>query len=523
MPGAGGKGQSRKGARRTGSEVSPAAEAIPRDSDAIFRTLAETTAAITFIHRDEKLLYVNRAGTTVTGYTREDLMTRNFWDLLDPSMRDAARSRAAARLRGEPVPARAEVKIVTKSGEGRWVDFTAATIRYEGELAVLGTAFDITDRKRAHKALRDSEKRFRALIEHSSDLVTLTTEDGTIRYVSPNIGRILGYEPEEVIGLNALDLVHPNDVEAATTALVDLLGRPGASATLLYRCRHKDGSWRWMESLGTNVRNELDDGAVIVNKRDVTDRHRAEEESRQHQADLAHVLRVGAVGEMAAGVAHELNQPLAAIVNYAQGSLLRLEQAAAVDEIATALREIASQAIRAGEIVHGLKRFVRKEAPRTEPVDLNLLTENVLRLVEGEARHFGIELHHDLAQPLPPMAGDGVQIEQAIFNLVRNGIEAIRRAGAPGSLSVRTSRRDGGGAELTVADSGEGVPSQYRELVFEPFFTTKRDGLGMGLSITRTIVQAHGGRIWVEPNGARGAVFRVALPAPGQHLAPPAA
>ena len=498
--------------RRDGLRDTRRTAGCQEPDEVLFRTLADTMAAITFIHRDDQLLYVNRAVTEVTGYSREELLTRSFWELIHPAMRDAARARGRTRLRGGAVPSRTEVKIVTKSGETRWMEFTATTILYEGETAVLGTAFDITDRKRAHGALRQSEKRFRALIEHSSDLVTLTTDDGTILYVSPNVRRILGYDPAALVGRNALELVHPHDVDGLSGALVDLLGHPGATATALYRCRHTNGTWRWMEAVGTNVVGEFEDGAVIVNKRDVTDRHRAEEEARQHRAQLAHVLRLGAVGEMAAGLAHEINQPLAAIVNYARGTLLRLARGDASDDVPRALREIAAQAIRAGEIVHGLQRFVRKAPPRRESIDLNALVTNVLRLVQNEARHRGVQLRRDLADGLDGLHGDAVQLEQAIFNLVRNGIDAIGRTGTPGTLSMRTARDDEGSVALTVSDTGDGITDGDRDLVFEPFFTTKSDGLGMGLSITRTIVEAHGGRIWTEANGEAGSVFQVVLP-----------
>jgi two-component system sensor kinase FixL len=478
--------------------------------EGLFRTLTETTAAITFIHRDDRLLYVNRAAREVTGHSREQLLGMRFWDIVHPSMREAARERSRARLRGEAVPSRTELKIVTRAGEARWVEFTAATIHYRGQQAVLGTAFDITDRKRADVALRRSEKRSRALIEHSSDLVTLVAADGGILYVSPNVGRILGYDAGELVGRNSLDLVHPHDVGSLAAMLPDLLARPNGTATALYRCRHKNGTWRWMEAVGTNVLGELDEGAVVVNKRDVTDRHRAEEEARQHRIELAHALRLGSVGEVAAGVAHEINQPLAAIVNYARGALRRLERGRA--DVSKALVEIAELALRAGEIVRGLKRFVRKEQPQWGPVDLNALATHVLRLVQNEARHLGVELRAELAGTLPRLRGDAIQLEQVIFNLVRNGLDAIRRTGPPGTVTVRTASPGDACVELTVSDSGGGIADQHRARIFEPFFTTRPDGLGMGLAISRSIVEAHGGRIWADENHGHGAVVRATLP-----------
>lgn len=489
------------------------AEQLLRENEARFRTLSETTAAITFIHRDEKLLYVNPAGTTVTGYSNEELLGRNFWHLIHPSMREAAQARAWQRLRGAVLPDRTEVKIVTKSGEERWVDFTAAMIDYEGEPAVMGTAFDITERKRAHEAMRASENRFRALIEHSSDLVTLMDENGVIRYVSANVHQMLGWNDRELIGRNAFDAVHPEDVEALGAVFRDLVRQPGKTVVRVYRYRHKNGSWRWMEGVGTNVRGDIEGGVVIINNRDVTDRHRAEEEARQRQAELAHVLRLHVVNEMASVLAHEINQPLAAIVNYARGSLLRLDRGDTLLQIKQALEEIAGQGLRVGEIVRSLKRFVRKEPPQEAVIDLNQLVEDVLHLVESEAHSLGVALHCGLADHLPSIRGDAVQLEQVILNLLRNGIEALQGVGSGGAISVETGCHDESMVTVAVVDTGVGLPEGEAEKVFEPFFTTKPKGLGMGLSIARTIVEAHGGCIRAEANEhGSGTTFRLTFP-----------
>lgn len=473
------------------------------------------TSAITFIHCDEELAYVNPAATEITGYSREELLGRHFWELIDPPFREEARARARARLRGEVVPDVTEVRLRTKSGEPRWLHLTAAVIDFERRRGVLGTAFDITEQKRATRELRQNQKRLRALLEHSSDLVTLTDDKGEILYVSPNIGRMLGYDGSEVVGMNALDLVHPHDVEATFTGYAALLGHPGRSVTLLYRCRHKNGSYRWMESVGTNVSNELAGSTLLINKRDVTDRLRAEDDARQRRAELAHVLRVAAVSEMASALAHEINQPLSAIVNYARGCLRRLGRSGAPNELEGALEEIAGQAMRAEQIVSGLQRFVRKEPPRRASIDLNRLVENVVRLLQSEIHDRGLELRRHLADDLPVMLGDAVLIEQVIFNLLRNGIEAVVRGGGPGWLSVRTAMHNESRLEVAIADSGPGLPSNYEAALFEPFFTTKGNGLGMGLTISRTIAEAHGGYLTAERGAVGGSLFRLVLPVAG--------
>lgn len=508
------EGDSRPKRRRSGARKLPQ-ERPAIESEEKFRALAETTTAITFIQVDGTLVYVNPAATAITGFSREELLGHYFWEVIDPEFREEARARARARVRGESVPVVTEVKLRTKSGKPRWLHLTAAVITYEGRPAVLGTAFDITEQKRATDDVVQSQKLFRALIEHSSDLVTLTDAEGKIQYVSPNIGELLGYEAAEILGKNALDLVHPHDVEATYNGYATLLGYPGRSVTLLYRCLHKNGTYRWMESVGTNVSNELEGSTVLINKRDVTDRLRAEDEARERQAQLAHVLRVGAVSELASGLAHEINQPLSVIASYARGCLRRLEGNDTSKELEEALEKIADQAIRAGEIVRGLRRFIRKEPPRKELVELNRLVDNVARLLQREIHDRGIELRRNLASDLPPVLGDEVLIEQVIFNVLRNGIEAVVRNGGPGWLSVRTTIHGDSELEVAIADSGPGLPNNQENAVFEPFFTTKGQGLGMGLTISRTIAEAHGGHLTAEPNPEGGSLFRLVLPIPG--------
>jgi PAS domain S-box-containing protein len=251
---------------------------------------------------------------------------------------------------------------------------------------------------------------------------------------------------------------------------------------------------------------------------DVTERKRAEEAERRHQAELTHVLRLATMGEMAAGLAHEINQPLAAIVNYARGCAIRL-QAGGVDgnEIAEAVDRIGDEALRAGDIIRRLRRLVRKEAPRQESFDLSSVVEDVIELFAPESRELAIAVDVRLAAGLPEIFADPIQIKQVVLNLVRNGIEAMAESDAPRRLTVATER-SASGVELVVEDSGPGLNSTQSERVFDAFFTTKSHGLGMGLSISRTIAQSHRGKLIAEPC-ATGARFRLTLPA----AAPPEA
>jgi len=240
---------------------------------------------------------------------------------------------------------------------------------------------------------------------------------------------------------------------------------------------------------------------------------RIEAQAREHQAELAHVLRLGTMGEMAAGLAHEINQPLGAIANYAQGCVLRLRngsiEAAGLLPI---VEQIAGEALRAGEIIRRLRDLVRKEIPQQAEVDLNALVRESTRMIEPEARQHGISVRLELAADLPRVACDSIQIEQVVINLLLNGVDAVQAANnGERNLAVSTAVAGAAGVEVAICDSGVGVPDPPAD-VFAPFFSTKPNGLGMGLSISRSIIEAHGGHLSAKRNSRCGSTFRFTLP-----------
>jgi C4-dicarboxylate-specific signal transduction histidine kinase len=239
-----------------------------------------------------------------------------------------------------------------------------------------------------------------------------------------------------------------------------------------------------------------------------------ETRARQHQAELAHAARLNTLGEMAAGLAHELNQPLAAIVNYARGCALRL-RAGEVDreQLIEVIEEMSEQALRAGEVLRRIREFARSGELHRERLDPNELVREAARLAAVDARRLGVAMHLEPCADAPAVDVDRIQVEQVILNLVRNGFEAMQGAPRrPRELAIRTSTTALGDIEIAVSDTGAGLPEDVAVRVFDPFFTTKPDGLGLGLAISRTIIEAHGGRLWAS-NGSPGATFRFTLPA----------
>ncbi len=255
-----------------------------------------------------------------------------------------------------------------------------------------------------------------------------------------------------------------------------------------------------------------------VNRRlrvEMEERRRAEEQVQWHQAELAHVARLSTVGEMVAELAHEVNQPLSAISSYAQACqrLLSPGSPDRTEELLVSLSQVAEQADRAAEIIRRLRRFVTKAKPAQVVVDLNALIREVAALMNIDARMAKAQVDLELTDPLPPVVGDRIQLEQVLVNLMRNGFEAMREAEhEPRRLTIRTAVDGRQSVRVDVSDSGLGIAPAAIDRIFDRFFTTKPDGMGMGLPISLSIIENHGGRLWVTPNPDRGSTFHFTLP-----------
>jgi C4-dicarboxylate-specific signal transduction histidine kinase len=266
-------------------------------------------------------------------------------------------------------------------------------------------------------------------------------------------------------------------------------------------------------------------GYINIYARDITAVRRAEKESRQHQAELVHVSRLSTMGEVATGMAHELNQPLSAIVNYASGCTRRIQSGVGQNqELLGALAQIASQAQRASEIIRRLRALVGKQPPIRAEADLNHLVREVCSFVELETAKLGIQIELDLAPAPIPVRVDLVQVEQVLLNLVQNALDALEEIPASARRLEIHTLTEGDEARVLVEDSGPGVEPERLARLFDPFFTTKETGMGMGLPISQTILENHEGRIWAESEPGRGTVFLVALPlaAPSARVVPQA-
>jgi len=310
-------------------------------------------------------------------------------------------------------------------------------------------------------------------------------------------------------------LVHPDDGEDVTRALTQSMHGNG-DYERTYRVVLPSGQVRWVASIG---RVEFDTAHKPVwlrgVSRDITRSQQVEHQVQQHRDELAHLSRVAVLGELSGSLAHELNQPLAAILCNAQAAQRMLAQDGAdLHELREILRDIVADDRRAGEIIQGLRQLFKRGEIQRQQIDVNALVRHVLKLAQSELVNKDVDLHTALAENLPLISGDGVQLQQLLLNLITNACNTMSDIEAPGRrLVIRTRFSPSEGVCVTVSDWGHGIPDDNLERIFEPFFTTRPEGMGLGLAVCRTIISVHRGRLWAENNADRGASFHCLLPA----------
>ncbi len=439
---------------------------------------------------------------------------------IHPEDRPKVREHSDKAVR-EKVDCDFEYRIVLPEGMVRHIHALALPgLNSEGELIeVVGTDIDVTERKQAEEALRRNQ----AYLAEAQKL----SHTGSFAY-NPRTGKTL-YWSEELFRIFGLDpqrgtpdpedsrlIVHPDDRDRVSEQC--LLGfRQKAQFSQEYRLLLHDGTVKHLHVLWHPVLDQ--EGEVVEyvgTAADVTELKRAEEERerlRQLEADLAHMNRVTMLGELASSLAHEINQPIAATITSANACLRWLaHDPPELERARAATMRIVNDGSRAGEIIQRLRAFYKKGAPpHRELVDINQLVDEMLGLLRNEGTRHSIALRTELAPQLPQIMADRVQLQQVLMNLMLNGIEAM--SDGSGQLTIRSQRTENGMVLISVSDTGVGLPSEKVDLIFNAFYTTKPQGTGMGLAISRSIVEAHGGRLWATANAQRGATFHFTVPA----------
>ncbi|MAF50278.1 MAG: hypothetical protein CMM10_18645 [Rhodospirillaceae bacterium] len=477
-----------------------------------FRTVVENAGDAIFIHnRDGKIIEVNEAACKSLGYGRGELLALHASDVVagfDPEM--------LSKHWGELIQGMAitlENEHRRNDGSTFPVEVSISLLDHGDEFNVLAVARDITKRKRDQKALHDSEEKYRKLVETSHDLIWSVDAEGRFTFVNQASIITHGYDPDEMVGKPFTDFMTAEQAKIDMAIFAKI--KDGADFFDLESVHlKKDGSPVYLSFNAVVLRD--DSGNVLGTTgtaKDITRRKLAEEQSRRHQEQLAHVTRVATMGEMATGLAHELNQPLAAITAYINGSLRHLKSEDPPSEsIIEALEKASEQAIRAGNVIQHLRDFVRRKDSKSENVDINDAVKKAMQLIKADLDSNQVVLTLDLSQPPAAVVGDPILLQQVILNLARNSVDAMKsKDPGSGELTISTSAEDNS-FSIGIKDNGPGIDPKHQEQLFDPYFSTKKSGLGLGLPICRSIINEHGGQIWYEPAPINGAAFHIRLP-----------
>jgi two-component system NtrC family sensor kinase len=531
------------------------AKEVMRQSEERFRLLVENSMdAVAILDADGTVKYESPSVERVLGYKPEELLGENILAYIHPDDQEAvvqAFSDIIAQGRGQPLSV--ETRLLHKDGEWRMIEgignnlledprLNGIVINYRDtterkrmeeslhkaqlelearvsertrELETLNSklARDVAERERAEQALRESEKRFREIFNGVSDEIIYVDPAGTVLQVNDRVWDIFGYAPSEIIGRNIgeFDLFDPTEEVHVADLMATAIAEGRANSLVQVEANHKDGHKVAVEVDSRVIRSEDGDIEGFVNiLRDVTERKRAEEEKQTMEQQLQLAGRLASVGELASGVAHELNNPIAVVLMYAE--LLRdrqdLEESAKAD-----VQTIMAEAERASRITGNLLSFARKHKPERALISINEVIEKTLELHVYRMKVNNIEVSAQLDPDLPLTMADYYQLQQVFVNVITNAEQVMTEAHGRGTLSV-TSATAGMNIVVTFADDGPGIPEENLNRIFDPFFTTKEvgKGTGLGLSICFGIVQGHGGRMYATSDHGKGTTFVVEIP-----------
>ena len=519
--------------------------------------LASINDQVYFKDRESRFLRVSDVQAKRLGAQRaEELIGKTDFDVFGDEHAAKARADELAIMEtGEPLIDQEEVEVFDDGRQARWVATTKLPLRdVSGEIVgTFGISRDITSRKRAEAALSESEARWRALLAHLQEMVLLVDGGGRVMYAAPSVERWLGYNPEELLGVELVGVVHPDDVGGVAGALGAVTAEETLSVS--YRVRHVDGSWHSLESTLICMRENPIVEAVLVAATDVTDRVRLEEERERLDLERRVSHRLEAVGQLAAGIAHEINTPLQFVgdsITFLRDAveellglsgryreLLWSEEPPVVEQWRAIMAEAEDQAdieylreripaafertsdgvARVRSIVQAMKRFSHPSNGEIAPEDVNEAVDTTLAVCRNEYKYVA-EVSLELGQ-LPLVPCNIGEINQVLLNLIVNAAQAIEehRAAAGGEsaplgLITISTRVDGEHAVISIADDGPGIPQQLLERIYEPFFTTKEvgKGTGQGLALARTTIARHGGTLECVSAPGEGSIFTIRLP-----------
>jgi PAS domain S-box-containing protein len=503
------------GALQDVTESKVAEEALRASERNLNQIINAIPTAIGVMRPDGSPLYGNQAVTDYTGLTLEDMLKQDFRErLFHPE--DLERLREARRLAfTRPVPFENEQRAMGKDGRYRWFLF-----RYKPLLDEAGkidrwymAAFDIEDRKRAEAQVEQAYLRLseaQRVSKTGSFVTDLVADDHNW---SEEAFRIFEFDPAVKVTVQMIrDMVHPDDLPSFDSVIVR--GMTGTDVDFVFRIVTPRDGVKHIRGMAHVIEQIAGRPLFIGALQDVTATTVAEQALNEARAELAHVARVTTLNALTASIAHEVSQPLSGVVSNGNACLRWLAgDAPDLNEIREAVQDIVRDGKRAAEVIARIRALVTKRTTPQEKLDLNEAIRDVLAIVADEAKRKSVMVRAQFADGVFPVFGDRVQLQQVMLNLVMNGLEAMTSVnGRPRELAVTTRNIDAGQVQITVEDSGTGVDPKTIERIFDPFYTTKPSGMGIGLSISRSILQNHGGRLWAAPNDGPGASFHFTLP-----------
>jgi len=442
----------------------------------------------------------DEVGVLVAGSRRADFPTDIERLLLRVAANQAGIGLQEARRSGEQ-------KRIGEALEQRVAERTTELTRANENLRL-----EIAERKRAEAQLRESEEQWRDVFENNPTMYFIVDAAGKVMAVNPFGAEQLGYKVDELVGQPVLNVSSESDREAVQRNVAICLEQLGLAKSWEVRKVRKDGTVLRVRETAKAV-PRVNGPIVLIACEDITEQKRAEEALRQAQADLAHVTQVTEMGELSASLAHEVNQPIAAAVTNANTCLRWLAgDTPNIEEARAAAMRIVKDGTRAAEIISRIRLLFKKGTPQWELVDINELIREMIVLLRSEATRYSISVRTELAADPPQVMGDRVQLQQVMMNLIMNSIDAMKAMDGTRELAIKSQRTEKEQLMVSVSDTGVGLPPQQADQIFNPFFTTKLHGTGMGLSISRSIVESHGGRLWAAGNSPRGASFYLTLP-----------
>jgi two-component system NtrC family sensor kinase len=466
--------------------------------------------AIISLTLDNIIASWNRGAERLYGYSAQDVLGRSAFLLVPPDRQEEEQTILRKIKQGESL-LRYETMRVRKDGGCRYVSLTIPPIRNASGVVTGASAVaqDITERKQAEERLRESERRYRHLVENSQGLICTHTLDGTLLSINPAAAHLLGYQPEEMGGRNFREFLAP----AVQPRFSDYLERirHGETDSGLLRMITKTGDERIVVYRNTKFEEAGKAPYVLGHAQDITDLRRAEKELQRQREVLMQTEKLAAMGTLLAGVAHELNNPLAAV----QGHTFILRKTAKDPQIVKRVKEIEEAIERCAKIVHTFVNLARPYPSSRQQIWLNKVVQEAVDLLAYQFRLDNIEVILDFAEDLPLIWADPHQLHEVMLNLLTNAQQAMRGASPPRLLTISTRLNPQSQTiSLEIDDTGPGVPAEIRSRIFEPLFTTRApgEGTGLGLSVSQGIIQSHGGTIELAEAEGPGAVFRIELP-----------